>query len=45
VADVADLSTHVPSASIDKVFHMNCIYFWRDLDAGLRYAKRALYHP
>jgi len=40
-ADVADLSL-VPSASIDKVFHMNCIYFWRDLDAGLSELLRVL---
>jgi len=38
---VEDLS-FLPSASVDKVFHMNCIYFWPDLSAALQELLRVL---
>eukprot|EP00277_Geminigera_cryophila_P008526 CAMPEP_0179409814 /NCGR_PEP_ID=MMETSP0799-20121207/2920_1 /TAXON_ID=46947 /ORGANISM="Geminigera cryophila, Strain CCMP2564" /LENGTH=197 /DNA_ID=CAMNT_0021181553 /DNA_START=165 /DNA_END=758 /DNA_ORIENTATION=- len=41
LASVQDLS-FLPSASVDKIFHMNCIYFWPDLPMALKELFRVL---
>lgn len=40
-SSVSNLS-FLPTASVDKIFHMNCIYFWPDLDTALRELLRVL---
>ncbi|KAJ1481126.1 hypothetical protein T484DRAFT_1808464 [Baffinella frigidus] len=36
--DLSMISTN----SIDKIHHMNCAYFWRDLETALSELKRVL---